>query len=224
MSQLDEQLERVGALSEPARRSLYEYVVSQTDAVSREQAADAVGMAVHSAKFHLDKLAAAGLLEVEYRRLTGRTGPGAGRPAKLYRPAAREVSLSVPPRRYDLVGEVLAEAVDRSSRDGTPPAETVAAVAHEVGRDLAAGGDHGAAPDDVARVVDLLTRHGYRPEVEAGEVRLANCPFDRLAADHTDLVCGMNVALIEGALEGLGATGVTARLTPRPGYCCVTLD
>src|SRR5688500_16112441 len=172
MSHLDEQLESVGALSEPARRSLYEYVVSQTDAVGREQAADAVGIAVHSAKFHLDKLAAAGLLEVEYRRLTGRTGPGAGRPAKLYRPSTREVALSVPPRRYDRVGEVLAEAVDRASREGTPPTETVARVAREVGRSLAAGRDDSAAQDDVARVVDLLAEHGYRPEVRSGEVRL----------------------------------------------------
>src|SRR5688500_11895489 len=109
MADLGDQLAGVGVLAEPARRMLYRYVLGEQLPVSREQAAAAVGIAAHSVKFHLDKLVAAGLLEVEYRRLTGRTGPGAGRPAKLYRRSSREVALSVPPRRYDLVGQVLAE-------------------------------------------------------------------------------------------------------------------
>ena len=113
MDELGDQLAGVGVLAEPARRTLYQYVVGEPAPVSREQAAAAIGIPVHSVKFHLDKLVAAGLLEVEYRRLTGRSGPGAGRPAKLYRRSAREVALSVPPRRYDLVGEVLAGAVER---------------------------------------------------------------------------------------------------------------
>src|SRR5689334_22442849 len=103
-----EQWERVGVLTDPARRALYELVASAQEPVSRDQASEALGMPVHSVKFHLDKLAAVGLLDVEYRRTSGRSGPGAGRPAKLYRRSEREVELSVPPRRYDLVGEVLA--------------------------------------------------------------------------------------------------------------------
>lgn len=223
MTDLDDQLESAGMLSEPARRGLYEYVVSQPGAVSRDQAAEAVGIAVHSAKFHLDKLAGAGLLEVEYRRLSGRTGPGAGRPAKLYRPAVREVALSVPPRRYDLVGEVLAEAVDRSGRLGEPAAEMVVSVAREVGQDLVGAHDAESDADDLSSVVGVLARQGYRPEVTSTEVRLANCPFDRLAADHTDLVCSMNLALVEGILDGLDRQDVSARLAPTPGYCCVAV-
>jgi predicted ArsR family transcriptional regulator len=213
----------VGALAEPARRDLYEYVVSQADAVSREQAADAVGLPAHSAKFHLDKLAGVGLLDVEYRRLSGRTGPGAGRPAKLYRPATREVAVSVPPRRYDLVGEVLAEAVDRAGARETPVLEEVRAVAREAGQELGAAAEAARTDGDVARAAEVLARHGYRPEVQGEELRLCNCPFDRLAADHTTLVCGMNLALIEGVLEGLELAGLTAHLAPSPGYCCVAL-
>ena len=227
MDELGQQLSSVGVLAEPARRALYEHVLGQPDAVSREQAAEAVGMPVHSAKFHLDKLEAAGLLEVEYRRLTGRTGPGAGRPAKLYRRSAREVALSVPPRRYDLAGQVLAEAVDRAVRDGVPIAAAVDEVAREVGRELGAAqvGDdspaEGESEGELDRAARVLGRHGYEPQVAEQELCLANCPFDRLAADHTELVCGLNLSLIDGVLDGLRTTGLRARLEPEPGLCCV---
>src|SRR5690242_6276976 len=131
-----ESWETLGVLAEPARRRLYEYVAGEPAAVSREQAAEACSIPVHSVKFHLDKLAAAGLLEVDYRRVSGRSGPGAGRPAKLYRRSDREVSLSVPPRRYDLVGEVLAAGVDRAMTTGEAVADAVADVARTVGREI----------------------------------------------------------------------------------------
>src|SRR5215210_6425378 len=103
-----EQVAGIGALAEPARRELYRYVAAQPDAVSREQAAQGVGMALHSAKFHLDKLVDEGLLQVEFRRLSGRRGPGAGRPSKLYRRAEREIAVTLPERRYVLAGKVIA--------------------------------------------------------------------------------------------------------------------
>ena len=124
--------------SEPARRALYLFVTSQAEPVSREQAAAAVGVPLHSAKFHLDRLVEEGLLDVEFRRLSGRTGPGAGRPSKLYRRSSRQLSVSLPERRYDLAGEVLASAIDRSTRDRLPVAEAVRETASEVGRGLAA--------------------------------------------------------------------------------------
>jgi predicted ArsR family transcriptional regulator len=223
MDDLGNQLSSVGVLAEPARRALYGYVAGQPSPVSREQAADAVGLAVHSAKFHLDKLVAAGLLEVEYRRLTGRSGPGAGRPAKLYRPSDREVAVSVPPRRYELAGEVLAEAVDRAVRDGVPVAESVHGVAREVGVGLAAGAveETSGTGDAMELTGRVLEPHGYEPRVMEQELCLTNCPFDRLATDHTELVCGLNLALVGGVLEGLQATTLQARLAPEPGFCCV---
>ena len=224
----------LGALVEPARRALYRYVVSQADAVSREQAAGALDVPVHSAKFHLDRLVTEGLLDVEYRRLSGRTGPGAGRPAKLYRRSTRQLSVSLPERRYDLAGEVLAAAVDRSARDGVSVLEAVDAVAHEEGARLVADATTGSAAgigaagagveDDLRRTAEVLSRNGYEPRVGQGEIRLANCPFDRLATDHTALVCGMNLALIGGVLEALEASTLTPRLAPEPGACCVKVS
>lgn len=218
---LAEQAARVGSLAEPTRRALYLHVAAQPDAVGREQAADAVGVPVHTARFHLDRLVDEGLLEVEYRRLSGRTGPGAGRPAKLYRRSDRQVTVSLPERRYDLAGQILATAVDRATRTGTPVAEAVHDAALEAGRHMAA-----AAPadgDDLQRTAEVLARHGYEPRTQGCEVRLANCPFHRLADQHTELVCGMNLALVEGVAEGLGAQ-VRPRLAPQAGFCCVTVD
>jgi predicted ArsR family transcriptional regulator len=219
---LIEQAAGIGALADPGRRALYQYVVAQRDPVSREQAAGAVGIPVHSAKFHLDKLAEQGLLEVEFRRLTGRTGPGAGRPSKLYRRSARQFSISLPDRRYDLAGDVLAEAIDVSLRGGMPLAEAVNDAAARQGRRLAAT-DKGETPSLLTRAVDVLALHGYEPRDEDGEIRLANCPFHRLARKHTALVCGMNLALIGGVLDELGLQGVTPELSPRAGYCCVRI-
>jgi predicted ArsR family transcriptional regulator len=233
------QVAGVGALLEPARRALYRYVAAQPDAVSREQAASALDLPLHSVKFHLDRLVADGLLEVEFRRLTGRTGPGAGRPSKLYRRSSRELSVSLPERRYDLAGDVLAAAIDRSMHDGVPLADAVRDAAAEEGRRIAgAAPDEEAAPtpavgspggsgdrhrDNLARVAQVLARHGYEPRTSDGQIRLANCPFDRLAAKHTDLVCGMNLALIGGVIDELGLRGPTAELAPEPGFCCVTV-
>ncbi|MGA8209565.1 MAG: helix-turn-helix domain-containing protein [Nocardioidaceae bacterium] len=228
---LGEQATRVGALAEPVRRALYRYVVGRSEAVSREQAATGVNLPVHTAKFHLDRLTDAGLLQVEFRRLTGRSGPGAGRPAKLYRRSGEQVAVSLPERHYDLAGEVLAGAVDRASRSGLPVAEAVSAVAREAGARLAAEPDESPVPHvdvrpdtaagELEAVGRVLARHGYEPRPLAEGLCLANCPFDRLAAGHTELVCGLNRDLVAGVLEGLRADRLRAVLAPQPGHCCV---
>ena len=212
----------IGALVEPARRALYLYVASQPEPVSRERAARAVDVPLHSAKFHLDRLVDEGLLEVEFRRLSGRSGPGAGRPSKLYRRSPRQLTLSLPVRRYDLASEILAAAIERSWREALPITDAVRATAAATGRQLGAS----VAPNDtgsggLARTADVLAEHGYEPRLVGEDVCLANCPFDRLAAEHTDLVCHMNLALVSGVIEGLQATDAVAELAPAPGLCCV---
>src|SRR4051794_34712663 len=163
-------LASVAALSEPVRRELYCYVVAQHEPVSRETAASGTGVPHHVAKFNLDKLVAAGLLDVEYRRPPGRGGPGAGRPAKLYRRAAREVSVSLPERRYDLAGHVMAEALTIAARDQVPVGEALQVAARDTGRQL--GEDAGAGPDEPARdaMTRVLARQGYEPRTVEGEI------------------------------------------------------
>lgn len=210
----------VGALAEPVRRALYDFVLSQDRPVSREQAAAALEVPLHVARFHLDKLVSEGLLEVRSERLTGRTGPGAGRPAKVYCRTADEVSVSLPARRYDLAAKLLADAVETASRSGGSPRGELRAVARRHGRGL---GPAAATRDALARVKDVLERAGYEPRVQGNEVNLANCPFHALVQEHAELVCDMNLALLTGLAESSPGT-VTARLEPRPGRCCVVLQ
>ena len=214
--ELSVQAAGIGALAEPVRRDLYRYVVGQADAVSREQAAEGVGVPLHTAKFHLDKLVDSGLLSVEFRRLTGRTGPGAGRPSKLYRRGERELSVSLPQRRYDLAGRILAAAVERAAAEQVPVDAAVREAARAEGRRAA----WTAAAEEVA---DVLVDHGYEPRRRDDELVLANCPFDALVADHTALVCGLNEQFVGGVLDGLDCTAWRACLDPEPGLCCVKL-
>lgn len=222
------QIDGVSALAEPARRALYFYVAAQPEPVSRDQAAQGTALARHTAKFHLDKLVEEGLLETEFRRLTARRGPGAGRPSKLYRRSNRQVAVSLPERRYDLAGQILARAIEESSAQGMSALDAVRGAAAAAGR---AWGMRCRPPTDMSpasgaslsAVGDLLAQQGYEPRIEGDRIVLANCPFHALVKDHLELVCGMNVDLITALLDEVGAADLAAKLDPAPGRCCVTL-
>lgn len=220
------QVSGVSALAEPARRSLYLYVAAQPDSVSRDQAADGTGLPRHTAKFHLDRLVEEGLLDTEFRRLSGRRGPGAGRPTKLYRRSARQVAVTLPARHYQLVGQILATGVEDAARNGVPIVDAVQRAAATAGHRLGAAellrvGD--SAADTLEHICAALTAYGYEPRTQADTVVLANCPFHALAQDHTELVCTLNLHLIAAMLEELGHPAQLAGLDPAPGRCCVTM-
>lgn len=219
----DDDLAGVAALGEPVRRRLYSVVVAASRAVGREEAARLAGVPLHTAKFHLDRLVEEGLLEVEFRRLTGRTGPGSGRPAKLYRRGQREIAVSLPPRQYDLLGRILARAVVAATDSDTP----VAAVAVEVARSEGLRAGEAAAQDPAAPSLDrlggALAPVGFEPRLVDHTLQLANCPFHRIAQEETALVCGLNLAYVEGVCEGLECRDLTPRLDPDPARCCVTV-
>ena len=222
---LDERLAAVAALADPLRRGLYRLVAAEDHPVSRDEAAAAAGVPRSVAAFHLDRLVAEGLLQTEYRRLTGRRGPGAGRPAKLYRPTSGDVAVSLPPRQYRLAADLLASAVTEASRTGTIAATVAREVAHERGRARAADLDAtGQPPASTGAVVEALAAEGYEPILDGNQIVLTNCPFHGLMPEHAELVCGMNLALLEGFVDALPGGGLTARLDPRPRHCCVRLD
>jgi predicted ArsR family transcriptional regulator len=211
------QVSAVAALAEPTRRRLYDHVVRQDGPVSRDDAAAATDVPRATVAFHLDKLVDEGLLDVVFERRTGRSGPGAGRPSKLYRRARCDVAVSLPERHYDLAGELLAAAMAGSETSGESPRAALDRLAYERGKELGDGSGRDAA-------LRLLETQGYEPRVEGGAITLANCPFHRLARSHTELVCGMNLRLLDGVLDGVPETGLTARLQPSPGRCCVRLE
>lgn len=257
-------------LNEPLRRTLYQYVVSRRDAVSRNEAAEAVGAQRSLVAFHLDKLVDAGLLEASFRRLNDRTGPGAGRPAKLYRRTQGDHAVSLPPRAYPVAAELLAEVVDATGADaalhavarrsgldigrraratmptgqpGGPPVPGPAVTGFggagtgKTGPDLALHtGSNGVRPhapeggepptgEAVTRAYleAVLSENGFEPYCDGESIRMQNCPFHRLSRQFPPLICGMNLALIEGIVDGFGDPGLRAAMDPAPDRCCVAV-
>jgi predicted ArsR family transcriptional regulator len=211
-------LEPVGALStlgDPTRRSAYNYVSVQGGPVGRDEVATALGIGRTLAAYHLDRLAKEGLLAVAYARRSGRTGPGAGRPAKLYERADAELTVSIPPRDYGLAARLLAHAAAQDEQGTTRSA--LRDAAESLGREIAATATD---PRDLDR---LLRERGYEPyEDDAGVVRLRNCPFHAVARSHPEVVCDMNLALLGGLVAGLDDKA-QAVLEPGAGRCCVAI-
>jgi predicted ArsR family transcriptional regulator len=219
----------VAALDDPIRRDLYLYVSAQSAPVSRDQASDALGIARHTAKFHLDKLAEEGLLDTSFKRLSERRGPGAGRPTKLYARSSRQLSVILPERHYDLAGQLLATAIENAAAQGSTPAAALKVVAASWGRQVADQARATAGPEPtserlVACTCQTLAENGYEPHRSGGAIMLRNCPFDALAREHTELVCGMNLAILDAATEQLPEISLAARLEPSPDRCCVVLE
>lgn len=210
-------LDAIGALSaldEPVRRRLYAYVSARAEPVGRDEAAAGAGIARTLAAYHLDRLAAEGLLDVSYARRSGRGGPGAGRPAKLYARSERELAASVPPRDYGLAARLLAEAAagDATGATGRALSDAAERLGRAIGRE-----------DPRADAGDVLRARGYEPYDDDGVMRLRNCPFHAAAKAHPEVVCAMNLALLRGLLAGMRAGGAEAVLEPAPGRCCVAV-
>ncbi len=218
----EDSVNRVASLADPTRRALYEWVSTRSEPVTRDQTAAALGVAHHVAKFNLDRLVADGFLTAEYRRPPGKGGPGAGRPAKVYARSTAELDISIPPRQYDVAGRVLACAIARARDEGVDVEGAVRMAAADEGRAMARATER-SERSARRRVTHVLAANGYDPRSEHGDITLTNCPFHALAEDQRDLVCGMNLALLEGVLDEVGAPGMVAVLDPVPGRCCVRI-
>jgi predicted ArsR family transcriptional regulator len=204
---LEADLGPIGSLSDPTRRRLYVFVSRSTSPVSRDEAADELGIPRQTAAYHLDRLASEGLVEIEFSRRSGRSGPGAGRPAKLYRKSHRDHEVSLPPRRYGLAARILLAAVS----SGSVRRRDLVQAARRVGVEMGENGlDH------------ALEETGYDPVLEEGEVRFRNCPFHALKEEDQRTVCNLNLGLVGGILEG-AQDDRTAFLEPSEGYCCVRI-
>jgi predicted ArsR family transcriptional regulator len=211
---VDDRWTELATLTDASRRALYDYVRRQDHPVGRDEAAAATAMSRGLAAFHLDKLVAAGLLTARYEA-PGDQPRGRGRAPKVYRPAGDGLAVTIPARRYELIADILAEAV----ADGREPAGALATrLAYRRGRDLA--DSLRPAPPDIA---DVLAGLGFEPRSGEGAVTLHNCPFRALAVQHTALVCGLNHALLSGLVDGLAPAGTDTVLAPRPDGCCVEL-
>lgn len=200
-------VDAVASLAGKLRRDLYEFVASSPSPVSRDEAGLAVGAARQVAAYHLDHLVEQGLLDVEFKRLTGRVGPGAGRPSKLYRASSRSFEVSVPPRRYELASRIMLQTIASSPGRRKAVVDAAQRAGYQIG---------------LLGLDEALRTTGYQPVVEEGMTRFRNCPFDALRQQDQETTCQLNLALVEGMLEGAAVDG-HAELAPEEGYCCVRL-
>jgi predicted ArsR family transcriptional regulator len=209
------QLDPLCSLGDPTRRRLYDYVVAQREPVTRDQASTELVIDRSTVVYHLDKLVETGLLATSFSRPDGRGGPGAGRPAKHYERSEHEFAVTLPPRDYRLAAELLARAAT-ADKTGTVR-KALDRAAADLGRELAADGD------TVTDLLQQLARQGFEPYLDGDVIRLSNCPFHRLAQEHTELVCGMNLAMLTAATQASRAT-YEAKLDPADDRCCVAFE
>jgi predicted ArsR family transcriptional regulator len=212
---LDELIVRLCVLGDPARRAAYLAVRAADRALTRAEVADAVGISVRLAAFHLERLCSEGLVEATY--VGDGESAGVGHPAKRYRPTRTELEVSVPPRRYDLAAAILATAFEQAP-DSTQ--DKLLDVATEYGR--AIGSTTNATNGD-SRLLTALRVLGYEPTVNAvDDIVLRNCPFRVVAEAQKEIVCAMNLALVTGVLAGTESSH-RAALSPSTERCCVVL-
>ncbi len=214
----------LGALSEPQRARIYDYLASANAPRTRQDVSAALGIGRTLVTFHCEKLEQAGLIQA----VAADPAPAGrrGRPPQRYQVTQQEISASVPPRRYELLAEILVQAASEQAT-AEPLHETALRVGRRRGRELGAqlkGADDGSGSRCEA-LSALLSRLGYEPTDDGGDVVLTNCPFQRLMVLDTKLVCSINAALAAGYLEGLGVDRhISARLRPCPDNCCVVLE
>jgi predicted ArsR family transcriptional regulator len=217
-------LASVSCLDDRVRGRLYAFVCGRSEPVGRDEAAAAVGIGRALAVYHLDKLVKSGLLTATYRRPPGRSGPGAGRPAKVYARSGGEFTVTVPPREYQLAARLLVQAVaaDRSGRAQAALRDGARRLGADLGERYRA--DRAAGDGLWLALEPALSEYGFEPwRDDHGTVRMRNCPFRRLVELQPDVVCQMNLALIQGLVTGLGADNLNPVFCPEPEHCCVTI-
>lgn len=191
------------AFGDPTRREIYLFVRAR-DGVRAAEVAEHFALHANVARHHLEKLAAGGYVSIELAR-----HESAGRPSKVYRAAPADTHLSFPPRRDDLLGMLLARALDRLPTD---EAKALAEdVGYEYGRAIARRMDPNEGQRSfkaaVASVADALTAHGFAAHTEAGASGLQlvheHCPFGEAAQQYPHVLCAVDTGMIRGMLEGL---------------------
>lgn len=224
---VDPAIRAVAALDEPSRRSMYAFIRDARRPVTRDEAAEAIGISRKLAAFHLDKLVEAGVLRSHYAPVHGIRK--VGRTPKVYEPSDLDIRVSIPPRQLDVLAGILVDAVLTEASDeraGDAALRVARSHGEAVGAEERARTRPGrlGAERALTLTAALLERHGFEPAREAPTcLRLRNCPFHPLAAKAPGLVCAINHAYLSGVLAGLNAPTLQAVLAPSPPDCCVEL-
>ena len=201
-------MHRLDAIGDQELRETLVYTRARPLPVTADEVAAAHGVHRNVARGRLERLADAGLLIRSFERRTGRTGPGAGRPAKTYRVAPELSAIEFPERRYEqLIGLVVDAMPERARRDRLR--EIGIAFGRELAREARLRPAKGFRTG-LGRVCAALGNLGYQASVaevtdERAVITTATCPLRPLVRTRprlAELDRGMWAALLARALAG----------------------
>lgn len=208
-----DRLSKLGAFSDPIRRSLFEFVTNCREPVTRAEAATALKISRNLAAYHLDQLVESGFLTFVYAHPEGHGGPGSGRPAKRYTRAEDVLSISIPPRSFGMLANLFVQAMSADESGA------VQSRLNELAKD-----EGKRASSKVVETTEGLVTLGYEPSVTTdGDIVMHNCPFHEAMEHDPQLVCALNHHLLQGFLEARGEDPNKAELSPCSGRCCVVI-
>jgi predicted ArsR family transcriptional regulator len=226
-------LDRLAAAGDPQLRRVLLYARGRRDPFAADDVAVVLGVHRNVARSRLDRLVEAGFLAVTPERRGGRRGPGAGRPAKIYRVAPELEGVEFPDRR---LAELITLLVQRVPVRGRPKALREAGA--EFGRKLAAAAGLKRSRNvatGLEQVCDALGMLGFQASVvsldgDHAELTSATCPLRPLVVRCSDagvIDRGMWAGLIERGVGGVSANRVhceTPRCLAKHASCSVLLS
>lgn len=221
-------LERHRVLSGSSRVQALELLRAEGRPAGIAEVAARLDLHPNTVRLHLDQLVGAGLVTRE-RESRGRPG----RPRMLYEavptadgPDVTSGRAGAEDSRYEMLAEALVVQLERTASE---PAVEAVAAGDSWGRDLV--GDATTAPTTqqaTADLVDLLDDVGFAPRISGPDraIELHRCPFGRLAREHSPVVCGVHLGLMQGALAARSAPLRVSGLDPfvTPGVCLAHLE
>jgi predicted ArsR family transcriptional regulator len=208
-------MHRLDAVGDHELRETLLFARAQTAPVTADQVASGQGIHRNVARGRLERLAEAGLLIASFERRTGRSGPGAGRPAKTYRVAPELTAIEFPERRYESLVGLMVDALPEQGRRsrlrdvGSTFGQDLARKAH-----LRPAKAFRTALDHVCAALGGLGYQASIAEVsgKSAVITTPTCPLRPLVRAHpalAELDRGMWVALLARALAGTDADEIT---------------
>jgi predicted ArsR family transcriptional regulator len=207
-------MERLDAIGPPELRAALMYVRRSPHPVTADDAARALGVHRSAARSRLERLLRAGLVEASFSRRSGRSGPGAGRPAKHYAAAPESEALELPPRYLPALVSRLLDEIPSDGRE-----DALRRAGEDFGRELADAAGLEAHPhiEAGAEAVCATVRSlGFQAAVDRIEdhtvaIVTPTCPLRPLVMERVEVAYvdrGMWAGLMERGCEGVHAQDV----------------
>ena len=204
-------------LADPSRVAVLQTLRRSDRPMDVREIAEVVELHANTVRSHLSLLTDRGLVvaapEVRERP---------GRPRTLYTPADDDEQ-----RDYRMLAEALVAHLSAIEDDRGEAALRAGRAQGE--RLVDSRGPLPPLGADAARaaVTDLLRETGFRPRPSPDGIHidLHHCPFRELAEAAPDVVCGVHLGMMRGALERMRAPVEAVRLRPfaTPGHCVAEL-